>query len=166
MFGRLPREVQKNLARHYDPGEWIINELRSDIMKEIQILETGIHSSGCHDQSPNSDAPAMMTASFHTDTRHHPPQPSSKKPISCIYCKQQHSPSSCNAITSPQDRLVFVKKNNHCFNCLAHPKVTQCTSKYTYVDVENANASTIQVYVPVHHHQSHQEEHLNLQRKM
>ena len=91
IFGRLPREVQKNLARDHDSGEWKINEMRSSIMKEIQILETGIHLSGCHDQSANSDAPAMTTASFYTDTRHHPPQPSSKKPISCIYCKQQHS---------------------------------------------------------------------------
>ena len=99
-------------------------------MKEIQILEIGIHSSGCHDQSANSDAPAMTTASFYTDIRHHPPQAGPKKPSSCVYCKQQHSPSSCNAITSPQDRLAFVKKNNLCFNCLAHHKVTQCISRY------------------------------------
>ena len=78
----------------------------------------------------HNDASAMTTASFYTDTRQHPPQPSSKKPTSYVYCKQQHSPSSCNTVTNPQDRLAIVKKNNLCFNCLAHHKVIQCTSKY------------------------------------
>ena len=130
IYGRLPREFQKNLARDHDSGEWTIDELRSGIMKEIRILETEIHSSGCHDQPIHNDAPAMTTASFYTNTRQHPPQPSSKKPTSCVYCKQQHSPSSCNTVTNPQDRLAIVKKNNLCFNCLAHHKVIQCTSKY------------------------------------
>ena len=35
IFGRLPREVQKNLARDHNSVAWTINELRSGIMKEI-----------------------------------------------------------------------------------------------------------------------------------
>ena len=62
MEGYQLRELQKNLTRDHDGGEWTIDELRSGIMKEIQILETGIHSSGCHDHSVHSDAPAMTTA--------------------------------------------------------------------------------------------------------
>ena len=72
IYGWLPREVQKNLARDHDDGEWTIDELRSGIMKEIPILETEIHSSGCHNQPIHSDAPAMMTASFYMDTQQHP----------------------------------------------------------------------------------------------
>ena len=128
VFGKLPKEVQKSLARDHSNSEWTLDELRSSIIKEIRILETEIHTSGHHDQP---DTPPMITASFYTNTHQRPPQLSnSRKPSSCIYCKQQHSPNSCDKITNPQDRLAIVKKNNLCFNCLAHHKVSQCNSKY------------------------------------
>ena len=53
-----------------------------------------------------------------------------KGPKTCVYCKQQHSPSSCDVITTPQYHLAIVKKNNLCSSCLAHHKVSQCNSKY------------------------------------
>ena len=128
VFGKLPKEVQKIQARDHSNSEWTLDELRSSIIKDIQILETEIYTSGHHDQP---DTPPMMTASFYTNTRQRPPQLSnSRKPSSCIYCKQQHSPNSCDKITNLQDRLAIVKKNNLCFNCLAHHKVSQCNSKY------------------------------------
>ena len=128
VFGKLPKEVQRNLARDHSNSEWTLGKLRSSIMKEIRILETEIHTSGHHDQP---DAPLMTTASFFMNTRQHPPQPSSsRKPTNCIYYKQQHSPNSCDTVTNPQDRLAIVKKNNLCFNCLARHKVSQCSSKF------------------------------------
>ena len=35
IFGRLPKEVQKNLASDHHSDEWTINKLRRGIMKEI-----------------------------------------------------------------------------------------------------------------------------------
>ena len=139
VFGKLPKEVQKSLARDHSNREWRLDELRSSIIKEIQILETEIHTSGHHDQP---DTPPMMTALFYMNTHQHPPQLSnSRKPLSCIYCKQQPSPNSCDKITNPQDRLAIIKKNNLCFNCLAHHKVSQCISKFRWRHCK----STIQV---------------------
>lgn len=128
---KLPNEIKKSLARDHNNGEWTLDELRSSIMKEIRILETEIHTRGHSDHPIHSDTPLITTASFYTNTRQHPPQSSShKKPASCIYCKQQHSPNFCNTVTNPQDRLAIVKKNNLCFNCLSHHKVSQCNSKF------------------------------------
>ena len=139
VFGKLPKEIQRSLARDHSNTEWTLNELRSSIMKEIRIFETEIHTSGYHDQP---DAPPMTTGSFYTNARQHPPQPSCpRKPTSCVFCRQQHSPNSCDAVTDPKDRLTIVKKNNLCFNCLARHKVSQS------LDVDTANGSTIQVCV-------------------
>ena len=85
VFGKLPKEVQKSLARDHSNSKWTLDELRRSIMKEIQILETEIHTSGHHDQP---DTPPMTTASFYTNTRQPPPQQSSsRKPKSCVFCK-------------------------------------------------------------------------------
>ena len=46
IFGKLPKEVRKSLARDHNNSEWTLNELRSSILKEIQVLESGIHTSG------------------------------------------------------------------------------------------------------------------------
>ena len=69
VFGKLPKGVQKSLARDHSNSEWTLGELRSSIMKEIRILETKIHTSGHHDQP---DALLMTTASFFMNTRQHP----------------------------------------------------------------------------------------------
>ena len=130
IFGKLPKEIQRNLARDHSNAEWTLDEL-SSIMKEIRILETEIHTSRSLDQLFNPITPSMTTASFYTNTRQYSFQSSnSKRPTSCIYCKKQHSPNSCDVVTNPQDRLVIIKKNNLCFNCLAHHKVSQCNSKF------------------------------------
>ena len=49
ILGKLPKEVRKSLARDHNNSEWMLNELRSSILKEIQVLETGIHTSGQQD---------------------------------------------------------------------------------------------------------------------
>ena len=72
-------------------------------MKEIQILEIEVHSTSLryHDEPTHSDVPPITTGSFYTDTfRHSQQSPNTghvnqfKGPKTCVYCKQQHSPSS------------------------------------------------------------------------
>ena len=130
IFRKLPKEIQRNLARDHSNAEWTLDDLRSSIMKEIRILETEIHTSRNLDQLFNPSTPLMTTASFYTNTRQYSPQSSSKRPANCIYCKKQHSPNSCDVVTNTQDRLAIIKRNNLCFNCLAHHKVSQCNSKF------------------------------------
>ena len=137
IFGKPPKEIQKSLARRHNNTEWTLDELRASIMKEIQILETEVHSTRYHDKPTHSDVPPITTGSFYTDTRRHSQQSPNtghmsqfKGPKTCFYRKQQHSPCSCDVISTLQDCLAIVKKNNLCFNCLAHHKFSQCNSKY------------------------------------
>ena len=128
-----------SLLKSHRNTEWTLDELRASIMKEFQILKTELHSSRYHDEPTHSDIPPITTGSFYTDTRRHSQQSPNtghanqfKDHKTCVYCKQQHSYSFCDVITIPQDRLAIVKKNNLCFNCLAHHKISQCNSKYKY----------------------------------
>ena len=118
IFWKLPKEIQKSLARSHNNTEWTLYELRASIMKEIQILETKVHSTRYHDEPTHSDVPSITTDSFCIDTHRHSqqsPNPGHVNQLNglktCVYCKQQHSPSSCDVITI-QDRLTIVKKNN------------------------------------------------------
>ena len=129
ILGKLLKQVRKSLARDHSNVEWSLNELRSSILKEIQILETDNRH---HDQSFYGDIPPFTASSFYTGTRQHSAQQPSdtRKPAHCVYCKRQHSSNSCDVVTNPQDCLAIVKRNNLCFNCLARYKVTQCNSKF------------------------------------
>lgn len=131
MLRKLQKEVRKGLARDHSNTEWMLNELRSSILKKIQVLETGIHTSGQQDQSFRYDTPPMTTFSFYTGTQYHPIQSmDTRKPTHCVYCKWQHSSNSSDVFTSPQDRLTIVKRDNLYFNCLAHHQVTHCNFKF------------------------------------
>ena len=130
IFRKLPKEIQRNLARDHSNAEWTLDDLRSSIMKEIRILETELHTSRNLDQLFNPNTPLMTTASFYTNTRQYSPQSSSKRPANCIYCKKQPSPNPCDVVNNTQDRLAIIKRNNLCFNCLGHLKVSQCNSKF------------------------------------
>ena len=63
-MGKLPMETRRNLAREHSNLEWTIDELRTAILKEIQILEQGLFvtSSTSH---MNSQGPLMTAASLY-----------------------------------------------------------------------------------------------------
>ena len=67
VLGKLPCDMRTNLARDYDSHEWKFQQLRESILKEIQILEIGVHmnpSSHTH-----TGASAAVTNSFLTQTQ-------------------------------------------------------------------------------------------------
>ena len=55
VLGKLPSDMRTNLARDHDSHEWKFQQLRESILKEIRILEIGVHT--------NSSTPTHMGAS-------------------------------------------------------------------------------------------------------
>ena len=95
----------------------------SAILKEIRILESG----------PHNPIKAQHTAAFLIESKEaHNKQRlvDNKKKPSCVFCKGPHSAHTCNVVTDHQQRLEIVKRDNLCFNCLAHHKVSNCTSRF------------------------------------
>ena len=47
----------------------------------------------------------------------------------CTYCKGSHTANQCTVIKDHQQRAAIVKTAGLCYNCLAHHKASQCTSR-------------------------------------
>ena len=43
ILSKLPSDIRKILAKDHSNMEWNFDDLRSNILRQIQILETGIH---------------------------------------------------------------------------------------------------------------------------
>ena len=117
---KLPVDTRKNLAREHSNLEWMIDELRTSIAREIRVLEAGL----CTPSSPVEDhQPLMITASFHAGATGQTRKPK------CVFCKGEHSATQCDVISDQSKRMEIVKKDKLCYNCVGHHKVAQCQSK-------------------------------------
>ena len=131
IWGKLPAEARRNLAREQNNSNWSIDQLQETLLREIQILEQGAATT-CP-----LDTPSMITASLHAGSRsadHHRNYRSDKgtsrpiKKITCVYCKGIHTTNSCNVVVNTEKRLEHIKREGLCFNCLGKHRVSQCTS--------------------------------------
>ena len=123
---KLPAETKRNLAREQTSTEWTFDELTAAISKEIRVLESG-QSADLHDPPLGT----RTTATFYVGSKSNPGcHTGSKKSTTCVFCKGPHPSHSCTMITDYQARIEIVKKENLCFNCLGHHKISQCTSRF------------------------------------
>ena len=91
------------------------------LQKEIRILDSGLH-----------DPPkTTIIAAFQVNARDRAANHAGKKkePV-CVFCKGTHPTYACETVTDHQKRLEIVKRDNRCFNCLAHHKVSHCQSRF------------------------------------
>ena len=115
---KLPVEVRKNLAREQDSIEWTFDDLTKTILKEIRVLEAGYQVTDSHN-TPRT------TASFYVGHKSNPGTQATKKSPSCAFCKAGPHPShSCTTVTEYSARIDLVRRENLCFNCLGHHKVS------------------------------------------
>ena len=130
ILGKLSPPTRRNLAREHSNLKWTIDELQAALLKEIRILESGLYTTDpVVSMSTTRTSPA--TASFHAGIKAvRSAAPSGKKKLLCVYCKGEHSPTSCNVVTDTQKRLEIIKRENLCFNCLGSHKVAHCNSKF------------------------------------
>ena len=48
VLGKLPIDIQRNLAREHGSLEWTLNDLKQGILKEIRVLESSIQLQDCY----------------------------------------------------------------------------------------------------------------------
>ena len=127
IMGKLPTDLQRNLAREHSNSPWNLPDLMAAILKEIRILESAPYD-------PHRSMPRLTTAAFHVaspgNRTRKQSNPDSSKKHTCVFCKKAHPAHNCDVVTDYQKRLDIVKENNLCFNCLAHHRVSQCPSKF------------------------------------
>ena len=92
VLGKLPCDMRTNLAQDHDSHEWKFQQLRDSILKEIRILEIGVHTNPS--SHTHSGASAAVTNSFLTQTQGRspvtPPFTSPGTKGKCAYCKGPH----------------------------------------------------------------------------
>ena len=71
ILSKLPKEIRKNIARDHNNAEWTLDDLRGSLLKEIQIFQTGIHTSGPSNHT-SYDSQPMTMASLHTGAMSNP----------------------------------------------------------------------------------------------
>ena len=120
---KLPEETKKNMARDHTTTTWTIEELQAAIMKELRIFEVGQQTSTLTNQ------PAIPTAAFYTGTNKKTGHRDTNSKPSCAYCKGTHSAINCDVSKDVPSHVEVNKKKHLCFNCLAHHRVSRCTSK-------------------------------------
>ena len=128
ILGKLPAELQRNLAREQNNGTWTI------ILKEIRIMEASNSINNQTKAFEELNLPSMTTL-FHTKVNsptpvlpHTPSTPGKSEPL-YVYCNGKHYPTTCKVITDPQKRYECVKRANRCFNCLGRHRVSMCKSQ-------------------------------------
>ena len=120
---KLPVDVKRNLTREQASMAWTFEELTQAILKEIQVLEAGYQVTDPH-------SALRSTASFHVGLKSSPNSQAAKRTPVCAFCKGPHPSHSCTTVTEHSARIDLVRKENLCFNCLGHHKVSQCSSKF------------------------------------
>ena len=134
IMGKLPTDLQRNLAREHSNSPWNLSDLMAAILKEIRILESAPYDPHKTPYDPHKSMPRSTTAAFHVASHDNRPRKQSNsdnsKKQNCVFCKKPHPAHNCDVVTDYQKRLEIVKENKLCFNCLAHHKVSQCTSKF------------------------------------
>ena len=124
ILSRLPRDIHTNLACGHGNNPWTISQLKDAILKEIEVLDAVMSPLN---KSSHEAHTTPMTAALHTNTNSHHSQRSKN---SCLLCKGSHLSIRCDKVTEPQQCLEIVEKGKHCFNCLGHHRVSQCTLKF------------------------------------
>ena len=120
---KLPIEVRRNLAREQPNTEWTFDDLTKAILKETRVLEAGCQVIDSHSSS-------RSTASFYVGLKNNSNAQAPKRNPICVFCKGPHPSHSCTTVTEYPARIDLVKRENLCFNCLGHHKVSHCTSKF------------------------------------
>lgn len=87
--------------------------------------------------------------------------------LNCCYCGQSHSPNSCRAVNTTEDKRQILRRSGRCFVCLKRGDTLEGTADLvlsTPAVMENTTSAFVTqprqpVFIPLHHslprHHSH-----------
>ena len=123
LLGKLSPDICRNLACEHSNCQWILANLLTAILKEIRILTSGLYN--LHKTMLISTAASLHINSLEPDKKQHQDNDSKKRQQQYVSCKK-----NCEVVTNYQKQIDIVKEDHLCFNCLAHHRVSQYTSKF------------------------------------
>ncbi|XP_045033901.1 uncharacterized protein LOC123475364 [Daphnia magna] len=120
LVDKVAINVRRNLTRHQGNAEWTLDELRTAIKREIEIM-----GDSCDLPSPTRSETKQVL--FGTSQQN---QPNKRK--LCPFCSGEHTPTRCTEIKGPEERAKLVKIKKLCLNCLnyGHTNPKNCPSRF------------------------------------
>ena len=132
VLGKLPLDPRTTLARDHDTPSWKFEELRESILKELRIVEAGVHvnsTRGTH-QIPS---PTVANSFLIQKEGRHPQTASLKRPevdMGCTYCKGPHTEYKFQVVTDCQEKWSVIKRVKLYSNCPESHKSSACQSRH------------------------------------
>ena len=119
---KLPTEFRVIIARKFVNDVWDLEEMLKCFKEELQAKERCL--SICA-----SNLLAQEDKTF------------SQSEYTCIYCKNQHSPSRCINITDPKRRIAILRRKGRCFLCLKSGHITRNCPSLIYAETVTRNTT-------------------------
>nr|XP_006822497.1 PREDICTED: uncharacterized protein LOC102805096 [Saccoglossus kowalevskii] len=137
IMNKLPIPIQQQLARNHEEKTWKLSELSQALCREVRVLSVGKNlNHGA--ESPNSSIAAFYTQTAHQrgralqdtattrqidgnnvansrNNRDRRPRPPRRR---CIYCDEQHNPSTCTSVT--HGTRFYPEFNTFCTNAYCY----------------------------------------------
>ncbi|XP_060592650.1 uncharacterized protein LOC132747318 [Ruditapes philippinarum] len=127
---KLPSEVRRNLAREHGNVRWHIQDLRTSIAREINILEMGITDEIRESHLPTASLFTGTGKKKYTSMKFSHTRDNDKGKKLCLFCEGDHKSLDCEKVKTREEKLTIIKSKRMCYNCLGKHQVSECRSKF------------------------------------
>ena len=109
LMGKLPAELRLIVSRELRERDWDFTSLMGVVEREVEARELSVrtHPSQQPRKNPGRGPPTALTLVT-----------GASPTTNCVYCGQAHSSSSCQAVTSIDERKTILRSAGRCFMCL------------------------------------------------
>lgn len=105
LLNKVPADIRLIVSQHVGGGDWTLDALMKELVKEIEARERATAAQVCMPSSTGHNPGSLQTARamFSIDT--------------CPYCEQSHTATSCPRVTDVNTHRQILRKAGRCFNC-------------------------------------------------
>jgi transposase InsO family protein len=140
---KLPSELRRNLAREHGNVRWQIQDLRSAIAREINILEAGVAYEVMETHMPTASLFTGTEKKKSTVKKQSQTRDNYKSKKLCVFCEGEHSSHSCEKVKTHEEKLNIIRSKRLCYNCLGKHPVSECRSKFRCRHCQRKHHSSI-----------------------
>jgi hypothetical protein len=118
LISKLPAELRLIVSRELNESDWNLETMMQIFRREVEARE---RSAGA---SPLSLQPRRSSAAKSPPTAMSLMAGASMQ-VSCAYCNNAHSSSSCQTVTDPEQRKRILRTTGRCFICLKRHHISR-----------------------------------------
>lgn len=113
LIGKLPAELRLIISRELNEAEWDLESMMRILEREVEARERSagaLPSRNPVTKSPHTALSLMTGASIQ---------------VSCVYCSQPHSSTSCRTVTDLEERKCLLRTGGRCYVCLKRHHISR-----------------------------------------